>query len=205
MSSNTWARATTIAVGVVWWVSLAAVVIASGLLVLVATHLAAGGTLKLDSFFNLPSSAYRLSGPQLSSSAAALGLSTAPLSFSRPRPGFVLVSGVVLAVAASAWLYILHQLRGLLAALRAGATFVSQNELRMRRIGIAVIAFELGHALAVWAAGLYLEHTLVARGVRLRAHFALNVTVILLGLLLLVLAAAFRLGTELADDQALTV
>jgi hypothetical protein len=57
----------------------------------------------------------------------------------------------------------------------------------------------------VWAGGIYLEHALVARGVTLRSHFALNVTVILLGVLLLVLAAAFRVGSELAADQALTV
>lgn len=205
MSSNRWAQVTTAAIGIVWWLSLVALVAAVGMLVVVATHAAGGGALKLDSFFEVPPVAYRISGHQLSSSAATLGLSTAPLSFSRPRPAFVLVCAVVLAVAAGAWLYILHQLRGLLAALRGGATFASQNEFRLRRIGVAVIAFALGHALAVWVGGVYLEHTLIARGVSMRSHFAVNVTVILLGLLLLTLAAAFRIGSELAEDQALTV
>lgn len=203
--SRSWAGAAAVALSVVWWVSLAAVVVGGGLLVLVGTHAVGGGAVKLDSFFELPSGAYRISGHELSSSPATLGLSSGPLSFARPRPAFVLVCAVVLAVAAGAWLYILQQLRGLLAALRAGATFASENELRLRRIGVAVIAFELGHALAGWAGGLYLEHALVARGVTLRSHFAVNVTVILLGLLLLALAAAFRVGSELATDQALTV
>jgi len=203
--SKSWTDAAAVAFGVIWWVSLAAVVVVVGLLVLIGTHAAGGGALKLDSFFELPSAAYRISGHGLSSSPATLGVSSGALSFTRPRPGFVLACAVVLAVAAGAWLYILHQLRGLLAALATGATFASENEVRLRRIGLAVIAFDLGHALAVWAGGLYLEHALVARGVTIRAHFAVNVTVILLGLLLLALAAAFRVGAELAEDQALTV
>ena len=205
MRFKSWTRAVTAGIEVVWWVSVAAVVAGCGLLILVATHAAGGGALKLDSFFHLPSAAYRISAHTLSRSPATLGLSASSLSFARPRPGFVLVCSVVLAAAAGAWLYIVHQLRALLAALRAGATFASQNELRVRRIGVAVIAFELGHALAVWAAGVYLEHALVARGVVLRSHFSVNVTVILLGMLLLALAAAFRVGSELAEDQALTV
>ncbi|MBV9809358.1 MAG: DUF2975 domain-containing protein [Solirubrobacterales bacterium] len=205
MRSGNLDRSATVAVEVIWWASLTAVLVVSGLLILVATHAAGGGALTLDSFFELRSAAYRISAPGLSHSAATLGLSAGSLSFARPRPGFVLVGTVVLAVAAGAWLYIVYQLRGLLAALRAGATFASENELRVRRIGVAVIAFELGHALAVWGVGVYLEHALVAHGVALRSHFAVNVTVILLGLLLLALAAAFRVGSELAEDQALTV
>ncbi|MBV9309962.1 MAG: DUF2975 domain-containing protein [Solirubrobacterales bacterium] len=205
MRPKSWVDAAVVAFGIIWWVSLAAVVVVAGLLVLVGTHAAGGGALKLDSFFELPSSAYRISGRGLSSSPATLGMSSGALSITRPRPGFVLACAVVLAVAAGAWLYILRQLRGLLAALAAGATFASENEVRLRRIGLAVIAFDLGHAVAVWAGGLYLEHALVARGVTIRAHFAVNVTVILLGLLLLALAAAFRVGAELAEDQALTV
>ncbi len=205
MRSKNQTRAAAIAIGVIWWVSLAVVVVVGGLLILVAAHAVRGGALKLDSFFELPSTAYRISAHKLSGSTATLGLSASSLSFARPRLGFVLVCAVVLAVAAGVWLYIVHQLRALLAALRAGATFASQNELRLRRVGVAVIAFELGHALAVWGGGMYLEHALVARGVVLRSHFAVNVTVILLGLLLLALAAAFRVGSELAEDQALTV
>ena len=75
----------------------------------------------------------------------------------------------------------------------------------MRRIGFAVIAFELAHCLTVWGGGLYLERVVVARGVSLRSHFGIDVPVILLGLLLLALAAAFRIGFELAEDRALTV
>jgi hypothetical protein len=105
----------------------------------------------------------------------------------------------VLAVAA-AWLFIVHQLRELLAALGARETFARRNALRLRRIGWAVIAFELGHGVAVWGGGLYLEHAVLARGVTLRAPFGIDVPVIVLGMLLLALAAAFRVGSELAAE-----
>ncbi|MBV9000918.1 MAG: hypothetical protein JO304_17785, partial [Solirubrobacterales bacterium] len=69
---KSWVDAAVVAFGIIWWVSLAAVVVVAGLLVLVGTHAAGGGALKLDSFFELPSSAYRISGRGLSSSPATL-------------------------------------------------------------------------------------------------------------------------------------
>lgn len=203
--SSRWAAAVAVAVDVVWCLSLAAVVLAAVLVVVVAVHAAPGGLLKLDFYFHLPSSAYRISSGQLSDSAAQVGVSGGQLGFAHPRLSFVLVSSTVLAVAAAWWLFILYQLRRLLAALRAGETFARQNAVLMRRIGLAVVAFELARGVVVWAGGLYLEHVVVARGVSLRSHFGLDVPVILLGLLLLALAAAFGVGSELAEEQALTV
>lgn len=203
--SSRWAAAVAVAVDVLWCLSLAAVVLAAVLVVVVAVHAAPGGLLKLDFYFHLPSSAYRISSGQLSDSAAQVGVSGGQLGFAHPRLSFVLVSSTVLAVAAAWWLFILYQLRRLLAALRAGETFARQNAVLMRRIGLAVVAFELARGVVVWAGGLYLEHVVVARGVSLRSHFGLDVPVILLGLLLLALAAAFGVGSELAEEQALTV
>jgi len=61
-----------------------------------------------------------------------------------------------MAVAAGAWLFIVGQLRGLVRALRAGEPFARANELRLRQIGLAVIAFALGRAVLGWGTGLYL-------------------------------------------------
>ncbi len=203
--SRDWTRALALAVSVVWWLSIAAALIAAALLVAVAAHAAGGSALGVDFYFQLPASAYHVSSGRLSGSAAQIAVSSGQLSFADPRASFVLVGSIVLAVAAAWWLFILHQLRRLLASLHEGQTFAHQNGLRLRRIGLAVIGFELAHSVAVWGGELYLEHFLVVRGVGLRAHFGVNVAVILLGLVILVLAAAFRVGSELADEQALTV
>lgn len=203
--SYDWTRALTGVVEVVWWSSIVAVVIAAALLIAVAGHLVSGGALKLDFYFQLPASAYRVSSGQLSRSAAQIGLSSSQLSFTHPRAAFVLVGSIVLGVAAAWWLFILHQLRRLLVSLREGQTFARRNVVRLRRIGSGVIGFALAHSVAAWAGALYLEHTVVARGISLRAHFSVNVPVILLGLLILAIAAAFRIGSQLAEEQALTV
>ncbi len=200
-----WAKGLAFAINVVWWLSIAATVAAATLLVVVATHGTSGAALKLDFYFQLPAAAYHISSDELGRSAAKLGISSGQLGFTRPRLTFVLISAGILGLAAGWWLFILYQLRQLLAALCAGDTFARQNAVRLRRIGVAVIAFELAHALAVWAGGLYLEHTVVARGLTPRSHFSFDVPMIVVGLLLLAIAAAFQVGTELADEQALTV
>lgn len=203
--SRSWAHGLGVAVDAVWWLSVAVVVVVAALLALVAVHAARGGVLTLDFYFRLPTSAYHLSSARLALSAAQVGVSSGPLGFAHPRLAFVLVAGAVLAVLAGWWLFVLYQLRRLLAALGQGETFARQNAIRLRRIGTAVVVFGLAHALVIWVGGLYLKSTLTARGVSVRSHFGLDVPLILLGLLLLALAAAFAVGSELAEEQALTV
>ncbi len=87
--------------------SIAAVVIVAVLLVVLASHAARGGALKLDFYFQLPPSAYHVSSSKLSTSAARIAVSSGQLSFADPRASFVLVGSVVLAVSAAWWLFIL--------------------------------------------------------------------------------------------------
>ncbi|MBV9425274.1 MAG: DUF2975 domain-containing protein [Solirubrobacterales bacterium] len=190
---------------VAWWASIAGVALATILLLVVAAHWVGGGALKLDFYFRLPAGSYHISSHELSTAAATVGISSGQLGFARPRIAFVLVAGAVFEVAAAWWLFILHQLRRLLASLDQGRTFARENSVRLTRIGWGVIGFELTHAVCVWLGTLYLKHVLVVRGLSVRAHFGVDVTVVLLGLLLLTLAAAFRVGSELAEEQALTV
>lgn len=194
-----------IVITVVWWSSIAAFAIATVLLFVVAAHQTGGGALKLDFYFQLPATGYHISSHPLSEAAATVGLGSAQLGFARPRIAFVSVAGAVLAVAAAWWLYILHQLRRLVGSLDRGRTFARENSVRLTRIGWGVIGFELAHSVCVWLGTLYLKHVVVARGLIIRSHFAVDLTVLLLGLLIVALAAAFRVGTELAEEQALTV
>ncbi len=203
--SKRWARALAVAVGVVWWLSISVAIAVAALLVVIALHAMRGSALTLDFYFQLPPTAYHISSGRLGGSAAPLGVSAGQLAFGRPRFSFVLVAAAILAVTAGWWLFVLYQLRQLLTALGKGETFARENAIRLRRIGIAVLVFELARAMVIWLGGLYLQHTLVARGVSVRSHFVLDIPLILLGVLLLALAAAFTVGSELADEQALTV
>lgn len=106
----------------------------------------------------------------------------------------------------------LHDLRGIFRSARDGVPFDSRNTMRLRRMGVLLIA---GHILAkglgAWQAATVL-HTLRA-SVQLglpvpldeRALFALDEWVLLAGLLLVALGEIFKRGTDLEDEQSLVV
>lgn len=191
-------------VEVLWWLSIAVVVILAALIVLLATHITHAGSLSVTAFFGLDRGAYHVSAAGLGATAQ-IGRASGQISFTRPGTDFVLAGAALLAVAAAGWLVVLALLRGLLGDLRAGALFARANRNRVQRIGLAVLAFELMRALVVWGASLYLVDHVRVRGLTLHAHFGLNVPVLLVGLVLLVLAAAFGAGEELQEDRDLTI
>ncbi len=195
----------TLIIDVVWWLSLVAIVLGGALVVLVATHAIRASVLSFEFYFQPRGADYRVLTRSLGGSAAQIRDASGQLSFARPPMPFVLAGAAVLAVAAGWWLVIVDQLRRLLRSVRAGATFAPDNAARLQRIGAAVIGFVLLRSVVVWGGSLYLQHMVAARGLSVRSHFGLDVPVILLGLLLLVLAAAFRVGAELQEDHDLTI
>jgi Protein of unknown function (DUF2975) len=189
----------------VWWLSIAAIALVGTLMVLLAAHAIHSGAISVVSYLQLQPGTYKLTANQLGGSSAEIRNVSAALAFTRPRAAFVLVAGAILAVAGAWLLTVLHQLRQLVGSAQKGEMFAPANAGRIQRIGIAVIGFELVRSVAEWSGSLYLKDNVIARGLRLRSHLALNIPVLLVGLLLLVLAAAFRLGTRLQEDHDLTV
>jgi Protein of unknown function (DUF2975) len=189
----------------VWWLSIAAVALVGALMVLLGAHAIHSGAISVRSYLQLQPSTYKLTANQLGRSSVELRNVSAALAFARPRAAFVLVASAILAVAGAWLLTVLHQLRQLVGSAQKGEVFAPANAVRIQRIGIAVIVFELVRSVAEWAGSLYLKDNVSARGLRLSSHWSLNIPVLLVGLLLLVLAAAFRLGTQLQEDHDLTV
>jgi Protein of unknown function (DUF2975) len=188
-----------------WWLSIAAITLVGALVVLLAAHAIHSGAISVVSYLQLRPSTYKLIANQLGGPSAEIRNVSAALAFTRPRAAFVLVAGAILAVAGAWLLTVLHQLRQLVGSAQKGEMFAPANAGRIQRIGIAVIGFELVRSVAEWAGSLYLKDNVSTRGLSLRSHLALNIPVLLVGLLLLVLAAAFRLGTQLQEDHDLTV
>jgi hypothetical protein len=96
-------------------------------------------------------------------------------------------------------------LRDLFRTLRAGQPFVPANAARVRRIGYLVIIGELLRSLLVFMSNLAVANNFVASGLRFDARFDLNVFAIVHGLIILVIAEVFRAGTQLDEEQSLTV
>ncbi len=119
-----------------------------------------------------------------------------PLQFF-PNLGLLLGLVVVLVV--------LLMLRRILADVAAGDPFAAANANRMRVIGIILVAMgALGPVVEHFVARSLLRRIPV-HGVDLTAPFDLRLDVILIGLLLLVLAAVFGYGSELERERSLTV
>ncbi len=199
------ARALRLVVDVIWWLSLSAVAVGVALLVLLLTHRVGRGVLSMDLGFSLDGSRVHLRSNVSGLSSPSLQDASGAVSFAHPSASFVLLGAAVAAVAAGAWLTILHQLRRLVAALSTGDPFNSANAVRLRNIGAAVIGFELLGSVIVWIQSLYLRHVLVAHGLTVRPQFAVDVPAVLLGLLLLVIATAFRVGAEWRQERELTI
>jgi hypothetical protein len=110
---------------------------------------------------------------------------------------------VVLLLAAACW--ILLEFRGLFAALRERQFFLAANAARIRRVGWAVIAGEIVRAAIVCFETTWARDHFTVEGMRLESHFQINGFAILCGLMILVVAEAFREGTRLQDEASLTI
>lgn len=101
---------------------------------------------------------------------------------------------------------IVRQLRGICANLRAGVPFAPDNAGRIRAMGLLVIISTIVKSMLFTVIGMLLKDYVLVKGVELKARLgSLDLTGILLGLLILVLAEVFRYGAELQEERNLTV
>jgi hypothetical protein len=102
-------------------------------------------------------------------------------------------------------LWAVSQLRAVFRTLRDGQPFVPANRTRIRSIGFAIIFGELARAMLVFVSSSYAMTHFSANGLRFNADLGLNFFAIIHGLIILVIAEVFRIGTQLAEDQSLTI
>jgi len=113
-------------------------------------------------------------------------------------------TAIVVLLLAAAW-WILREFRALFAALRERQFFLPANAARIRRVGWAVIGGEMARAAIVCFETHYARDHFTVEGLRLESHFQINVFAIVCGLMILVLAEAFREGARLQDEASLTI
>jgi hypothetical protein len=102
-------------------------------------------------------------------------------------------------------LWVLHQLRAVFGTLRDGKPFVRVNATRIRRVGWAVIAGELARSAIVYASNSYAMTNFSASGLRFNADLDLSLLALVNGMIVLVIAEVFRIGTRLDEEQSLTI
>ncbi len=114
----------------------------------------------------------------------------------------VFVQTIVAVIVFAFAIYAIGQMLGVLRNVRAGNSFVRDNGTRLRRIGFGGIAAQLS-IYAVWIAALVIEAAGAVRfdGLTIELNFAPWIGV----LMAFALAAVFRDGAELKEEQDLTV
>ena len=104
-------------------------------------------------------------------------------------------------------LYVLLQLRALFASLASGVSFAPENSLRIRKIGIVVIAWSLLHPLIQYFGGQVIlkEYALNVPGFELHPAAELKVIGIIIGLVMIVLAGVLKEAADIYETQQLTI
>lgn len=102
-------------------------------------------------------------------------------------------------------LLVLYQLRKIFATLAVGTPFTGENVSRIRIIGIAVIAGALLQNAVHILNGIYLSGVLRMPGLESGVNMKVDLTGILVGAVVIILAEVFRYGAGLQEEQDLTV
>ena len=101
--------------------------------------------------------------------------------------------------------FVLAQLRAVLKSLVRGNPFVPSNATRLRRIAFAVLIGEFAAAAIVHAENVYAAAHVAIAGLTFDAWPSVDFTSLGSGLIILVIAEVFRAGTQLDEEQALTI
>jgi DUF2975 family protein len=101
--------------------------------------------------------------------------------------------------------FVVGELRAVLRTLIRGNPFVASNATHIQRIGVAVIVGELARAAIVYAENLYATTHVAIAGLTFDAWPRVSVSALGHGLIILVIAEVFRVGTRLDEEQSLTI
>ena len=135
--------------------------------------------------------------------SGAIERSVGMLRLTRPNHPWFAIAGAAVMVGLVLW--ILAELAALCRSVRDGQPFAARNVMRIRRLALAFVLAEVARAAVVYAANAYVAAQFAADHLRFTARPHIDAFAIVSALILLVLAEVFRTGTELDEDQSLTV
>ena len=118
---------------------------------------------------------------------------------------FIAVNAVMLLVIMFVVMLAIDRLRAVMKTLIFGSPFVPENATRIRFVALAILAGELARSAVVFAENHYAASHVAIAGVTFDAWPRLNFSGLISGLIILVIAEVFRVGTRLDEEQSLTV
>ena len=128
------------------------------------------------------------------------------VQINRPVPNVLLIPFFILNfIFFGLILWIVYSLRKIVQSVRQKNPFTSTNGKRLRIIAFSMVGIELIKGLADLTKMLYLEPRLHFETILIRSDISISLRVIIAGLVILVIAEAFRIGAEITEEQELTV
>ena len=165
----------------------------------------AWGTMTVPVVFELEQDSYEIRADALGIETAEMGQALSELSFKVPTGWFYQLNLMVAALGLVIIMWVLYQLRAVFATLRAGTPFVGANAIRIRWIGIAIIAGEVLKSFVVGLEHYYVMTHFASDGLIFGTSFEIQGVTIIVGFTVIVISEVFRMGTLLEQDQPLTV
>ena len=188
-----------------FYIVAVAMVLAIGLVATGPFFDVSNGEVDLPVSFTTDATLPSLAAPSLGVERARLERLSGSLVFRPPSAAFVSELAAGLVVMFSGVLLLLWQLRGLLRTIRDGHPFVPDNVKRVRWIAAIVIAGELLRAAMVYGGNQYAMTHFATSGIQFSTWPDINGTAIVHGLIILVIAEVFRVGTRLHDEHSMTI
>jgi len=155
--------------------------------------------------FGLDAQTLRLGAPAVGVQAAKIDHARGSISYRPPNKAAVVVPLTLVALMLGLVLWVIGQLRAVLRTLRDRRPFAPENAARIRRVGYAVIVGELARAALTFGANSYAMTHFSATGLRFDARPDINIFALVHGLIILAIGEVFRAGTQLDEDQSLTI
>ena len=124
----------------------------------------------------------------------------------RPIPTTLIVVFFLMNLVASGLiLWVIYVLWKIVQSVKQKNPFIVLNGRRLRIIAFSMIGIELSQGLANLIKMLYLEPRLQFETIIIQSKIHVSFHVIVAGLVILVIAEAFRIGVEMKEEQELTV
>ena len=128
------------------------------------------------------------------------------VQINRPVPNALLVPFFILNLIFSGLiLWVVYSLWKIVQSVRQKNPFTTINGKRLRIIAFSMVGIELIRGLADLTKMLYLEPRLHFETILIRSDISISFHVIVAGLVILVIAEAFRIGVEIKEEQEFTV
>jgi hypothetical protein len=128
------------------------------------------------------------------------------IQINRPVPTVLLIPFFLLNLIFSGLiLWVVYSLWKIVQSVRQKNPFTTINGKRLRIIAFSMVGIELVRGLADLTKMLYLEPRLHFETILIRSDISISFHVIIAGLVILVIAEAFRIGAEITEEQELTV